>query len=41
MNEHAVDYPNKCRKKKKKKKKKTQKKTVPKFRWTDDELEIY
>ena len=34
MNEHAVDYLNKCREKKKKK-------TVPKFRWTDDELEIY
>ena len=33
MNEHAVDYLNKCREKKKK--------TVPKFRWTDDELEIY
>ena len=30
---HAVDYPNKCRKKKKKR--------IPKFRWTDDELEIY
>ena len=26
MNEHAVDYPNKCRKKKKKKKKKKHKK---------------
>ena len=32
MNEHAVDYLNKCWEKKK---------TVPKFRWTDDELEIY